>query len=88
MLQKREKTTKKLSLGRPPGRVPRPHIPIDGDTLVPKAEAARDLGISTRTLSRMRPASTLIGGISYVSMAKLRQQIAAGLSSPKKRGRR
>jgi hypothetical protein len=32
MLQKREKTTKKPSLGRPPGRVPRPHIPIDGDT--------------------------------------------------------
>jgi hypothetical protein len=71
--------------GRPRGRVPRPHIPIDGDTLVPKVEAARELGVATRTLTRVRPVSTLIGGVSYISMAKLRQQLACKLAAPKKR---
>jgi hypothetical protein len=78
----------KRKAGRPPGRVPRPHIPIDGDTLVPKVEAAKELGVAVRTITRMKPATTLFGGVAYIAMGKLRQQIADGLSSPKKRGRR
>jgi hypothetical protein len=78
-----EKSPRKA--GRPHGRAPRPPIQIEGDTLVPKVEAAEELGIAVRTLTRMRPASTLIGGVSYVSMAKLRQQLADKLAAPKKR---
>ena len=74
--------------GRPHGRAPRPHIQIDGDVLVPKGEAAQELGIAVRTLTRMKPPSVLVGGISYVAMGKLRQQIAEGLSSKKRRTRR
>jgi hypothetical protein len=83
----RKSHTEKLprKAGRPHGRAPRPHIQIDGDTLVPKVEAAEELGIAVRTLTRMRPASTLIGGVSYLSMAKLRQQLADKLAAPKKR---
>jgi hypothetical protein len=86
MLKSTAKAPRKA--GRPQGRVPRPHIQIDGDVLVPKGEAARELGIATRTLTRMRPPSVLVGGISYVAMGKLRAQIAEGLSSKKRRGRR
>jgi hypothetical protein len=73
--------------GRPRGRAPRPHIQIPGDTLVPKNEAAQELGIAVRTLTRMKVPSTLVGGVSYVAIGKMRQIIADGLSSPK-RGRR
>jgi hypothetical protein len=74
--------------GRPPGPRPRPRIEIPGDVLVPKSEAADELGMSRRTLTRMRPPSVLVAGVSYIAMGKLRAQIADGLSSPKKRGRR
>jgi hypothetical protein len=72
--------------GRPHGRAPRPHIQIDGDVLVPKTEA-QELGVAVRTLTRMKPATTLFGGLADVAMGKLHQQIADGLS-PKTRGRR
>jgi hypothetical protein len=78
-----EKSPRKA--GRPHGRVPRPHIEIPGDTLVPKTEAAQQLGVATRTITRMRPATTMFGGVAYVAIGKLRQQIAAGLSSKSKR---
>jgi hypothetical protein len=73
--------------GRPRGRVPRPPIQIDGDVLIPKTEAAQQLGVAVRTLTRMRPPTVMFGGIAYVAREKLRQMIADGLSSPK-RGRR
>jgi hypothetical protein len=71
--------------GRPRGRRPRPRIEIPGDVLAPKSEAAEEIGVSQRTLTRMRPQSTLIGGVSYVALGALRAQIAAGLSTSKKR---
>jgi hypothetical protein len=71
--------------GRPPGRVPRPHIPIDGDTLVPKAEAAKGLGVAMRAVTRMRPPTTYVGGVAYVAIGQLRQQIAAGLKQRRSR---
>jgi hypothetical protein len=55
--------------------------------LVPKTEAAAEIGIAVRTLTRMKVPSTLVGGVSYVAIGKMRQIIADGLSSPK-RGRR
>jgi hypothetical protein len=75
--------------GRPRGRGQRPNITLDnGDVLVPKVRAAEELGVSTRTLTRMKPQTVTFGGVSYVSLGKLRQQIADGLSSPKKGARR
>jgi hypothetical protein len=71
--------------GRPRGRVPRPHIPIEGDTLVPKAEAARDMGVAMRTVTRMRPPTVYVGGVAYVAIGQLRQQIAAGLKQRRRR---
>jgi len=71
--------------GRPPGRVPRPHIPIDGDTLVPKAEAAKDMGVAMRTVTRMRPPTVYVGGVAYIAIGQLRQQIAEGLKKRKAR---
>jgi hypothetical protein len=64
-----------------------PSIQIDGDVLVPKPVAAKELGIATRTLSRMRPQSVLIGGFSYVAINKLRAQITGKLSAPTKQRR-
>jgi hypothetical protein len=78
-----EKSPRKA--GRPHGRAPRPPIQIEGDTLVPKVEAAKELGIAVRTLTRMHPPTVKVGGIAYIAREKLRAQIAAGLSSPKKR---
>jgi hypothetical protein len=72
--------------GRPSGRAPRPHIPIEGDTLVPKADAAKELGVCARTVTRMRPPTVRFGGVAYVAIGQLRQQIAAGLK--KRRARR
>jgi hypothetical protein len=75
--------------GRPPRRRPRPRITLpNGDVLIPKTEAAEEIGISRRTLTRMRAPSTLVAGVSYVSQRGLRQMIADGLSSPKKRSAR
>jgi hypothetical protein len=75
--------------GRPRGPNQRPNIPLaNGDTLVPKTKAADELGVSPRTLTRMKPSTVMFGGISYVAMGKLRAQIAEGLSSKKRRGRR
>jgi hypothetical protein len=73
--------------GRPHGQKPRPHIRIDGDTLIPKSETAQELGVAVRTLTRMRTPTVMFGGIADVAREKLRQMIADGLSSPK-RGRR
>jgi hypothetical protein len=72
--------------GRPPGRAPRPHIEVPGAFLIPKTEAAAEIGVALRTVTRMRVPSLLIGGISYVAMGRLRQMLADSLSgSPKKR---
>jgi hypothetical protein len=72
--------------GRPPGRAPRPRINLDnGDVLIPKDEAAQEIGISRRTLTRMRVPSTVVGGVAYISQRGLRQQITDGISAPKKR---
>jgi hypothetical protein len=80
------KAQSKRKAGRPHGRVPRPRITLDnGDILIPKDEAASEIGISRRTLTRMRVSSTIVGGVSYVSQRGLRAHIADGLSSPKKR---
>jgi hypothetical protein len=35
--------------GRPHGRKPRPHISIDGDTLIPKSEATQEQGVAAKT---------------------------------------
>jgi hypothetical protein len=35
--------------GRPPGRRPRPHIKLPGDTLIPKSELAAELGVAVPT---------------------------------------
>jgi hypothetical protein len=79
------KAQRKRKAGRPPGRAPRPHIPIDGDTLVPKVEAAKELGVVPRTLTRMRAETLYFGGVAYVNREKLAQQIADSASVPKKR---
>ena len=71
--------------GRPPGRAPRPHIPIDGDTLVPKAEAAKELGVHPRTITRMHPPTAYFGNVAYIAIGQLRQQIAAGLKQRRAR---
>jgi hypothetical protein len=42
------KKVRPRKVGRPPGRMPRPHIPIEGDTLIPKADAAKELGVCAR----------------------------------------
>jgi hypothetical protein len=73
--------------GRPPGRVPRPSISLpDGSTLTPKAQEAKDLGVSMRTLTRMRPETVYFGGVAYVNREKLHEQIASGIK--KRRARR
>jgi hypothetical protein len=72
--------------GRPRGRVPRPLIQLpNGQTLIPKAQAAAELGVVTRTLTRMRPETVMFGGVAYVNREKLRQQIAAGLKQRRAR---
>jgi hypothetical protein len=73
--------------GRPPGRVPRPPIQLpNGQTLIPKVQAAAELGVVTRTITRMHPETVMFGGVAYVNREKLRQQIAAGLKQ-RRRGR-
>jgi hypothetical protein len=81
------KSAKKVlrKAGRPRGRVPRPHIPIEGDTLVPKAEVAKDIGVHTRTVTRMHPPTVYVGGVAYVAIGQLRRQIAAGLKQRRRR---
>jgi hypothetical protein len=79
------KARRKRKAGRPRGRAPRPHIPIEGDTLVPKTQAAQELGVATRTVTRMRPETVYFGGVAYIAIGKLRAQIADGLAAPKKR---
>jgi hypothetical protein len=71
--------------GRPRGSVPRPHIEIPGDVLIPKSEAAAELGVAPRTITRMQVPSTLIGGVCYVPRGRIREMLADSLSSPKKR---
>jgi hypothetical protein len=74
----------KVQAGRPRGCKPCPHIEIPGDTLIPKSEAASELGVNVRTITRMNPASTRIGGRCYVAIGALRKQLADGLSSSKR----
>jgi hypothetical protein len=69
-------------------RKPLPEIKIEGDTLVPKATAAKELGICVRTLSRMKPKSILIGGWAYVAIGALRRQIVEKLETSTERRRR
>jgi hypothetical protein len=80
------KAPHKRKAGRPPGRAPRPNIPLpDGTTLIPKSQAAAELGVVPRTLTRMRPETVMFGGIAYLNREKLAQQIADSASVPKKR---
>jgi hypothetical protein len=73
--------------GRPRGRAPRPPIQLpDGTTLIAKTQAAAELGVNTRTITRMRTETVLFGGVAYVHKEKLAQQIADGLK--KRRVRR
>ncbi len=65
-----------------------PQIQIEGDVLVPKPVVAKELGVATRTLTRMKPKSALVGGFSYVAIGALRRQLAEKLSTPKQRRRR
>jgi hypothetical protein len=74
--------------GRPPGRRPRPHIEIPGDVLIPKTEAAAEIGVAVRTVTRMRVPSLLIGGISYAAMGRLRHADSLSGSPKKRRARR
>ena len=52
--------------------------------LVPRSEAAWELGISERSLANMRPPTTLVKGRAYVDIGQLRQMIADSVSSPMK----
>jgi hypothetical protein len=85
-MAKSQKVSRKA--GRPHGRRPRPRITLpNGDVLIPKTEAAEKIGISRRTLTRMRTPSTLVAGVAYVSHHGLLKAVAAGLSSLKRRAR-
>jgi hypothetical protein len=59
---------------------------LKGGTLAPKAHAAEELKVATRTVTRMRPETVYFGGVAYIAIGKLRQQIADGLK--KRRSRR
>jgi hypothetical protein len=72
----------------PKPRQPRLRIEVPGDILVLRTEAARELGVAACTLRNMRPPTVMLGGFAYVAIGKLRQQIASGLTAPKKRGAR
>jgi hypothetical protein len=86
MTKSPSKARRESKAGRPRGRVTRPRITLDnGDVLIPKDEAAGEIGISRRTLTRMRVPTTVVGGVAYISQRGLRQQIEDSLSTPKKR---
>jgi hypothetical protein len=76
--------------GRPPGRTARPPIVLDsGDRLITKDQASAELGISRRTLTRMRVPTAVVGGVAYISERGLRKQIADSITvAPKRRARR
>ena len=73
--------------GRPHGRAPRPPITLpDGTTLIPKTQAAEELGVVMRPITRMPAKTIMFGGVAYVNREKLHQRIASGLK--KRRPRR
>jgi hypothetical protein len=79
-----EKSPRKA--GCPHGRRPRPPIQLpDGTTLTAKTQAAEELGVNVRTITRMRPETVLFGGVAYVNREKLSQQIADGLKKRRAR---
>jgi hypothetical protein len=69
----------------------RPDIVLaNGRVLRPRDRFASELQIHPRTLARMNPATTRIGGIAYVDVASTLADIAAGLrrrNEPVKRRR-
>ena len=74
--------------GRPPGRVPRPHIQIPGDELWPLDDLAVDFGVNTRTLKRNPDvAITYIGGCAYAKNLATRKVYADAVKTPKQRRR-
>jgi hypothetical protein len=87
MVKKSAAKAQPRKAGRPPGRAPRPPIKLrNGQTLIPKSQAAAELGVVMRTLTRMRPETVMFGGVAYVNREKLAEQIAARLK--KRRARR
>lgn len=72
--------------GRPRGRAPRPHITLpNGSVLIPKSDAASEIGVAVRIITRMRLPSTRIGGVCYVARGAVLKAIADNLTTPSKR---
>jgi hypothetical protein len=76
---------------RPRRRLPEIRLP-NGDTLVPRADFARDeIGVCERTVKRLDPPTTYIGGIAYVARdasLKIIGDTARRRNQPTKRRRR
>ena len=65
------------------GLQPRRRIELpDGDTLIPRAELAGELGISDRTAARLKLPTTYIGNVAYVAHGASMAIIAAGVRRP------
>lgn len=61
-------------------RRPHPHIPVNGDTAVPRRELAEvDLGVSDKTASRMKLHTFYLGGVAYVLRNQSLEIIAGGV---------
>ena len=59
----------------------------DGDALVPREDLAADLRISSRSLARLNPSTTIVGGVAYVRDKATRQLLADRASKPKRKHR-
>jgi hypothetical protein len=76
-------TTNPAHPGRPAGETERPDISLpNGNVLKPRKRLAAQLGMSERTLTRLRVETTLIAGVAYCSEKSALQIIAAGLRRP------
>jgi hypothetical protein len=82
---------------RGPGRLPgsatrasksghRIRLP-DGDELMPRADKARELRLSERTLQRLTP-TVMVGNVAYVKDKATNKVLADRASKPKRRHRR
>jgi hypothetical protein len=80
------KVQPKRKVGRPPGRVPRPHISVPGDELWPLPDIAAEFGISTRSLRRNPDvAITYVGNVAYAANIATRKVFADAAKTPKQR---
>ena len=63
-------------------------IEIDGDELVPRDDEAATLRMCSRSLRRLNPPTTYIGGVAYVKRRATRKLLADRASKPKRKHRR